>query len=203
MEKWSLVLLALMVLMLFLRRPSNGAPVPGGYEQPPRVTDADRFRQAVESVYPPVAPELVAAIWYLAPQEGQDPYLLAAIAWQESHFRLNAQGKAGERGPYQLTTIALQDVVNRANEDGAVQYLPDRLEDPEFATLVASRYLRLLQTVYMKAYGTPEAIAQAGSKEALVLTWYNAGPGRVVPAALQYAQQVLQRREELKRRAGA
>lgn len=203
MEKWSLVLLALMVLMLFLRRPSNGAPVPGGYEQPPRLTDADRFRLAVESVYPPVAPELVAAIWHLAPQEGQDPYLLAAIAWQESHFRLHAQGKAGERGPYQLTTIALQDVVNRANEDGAVQYLPDRLEDPEFATLVASRYLRLLQTVYMKAYGTPEAIAQAGSKEALVLTWYNAGPGRVVPAALQYAQQVLQRREELKRRGGA
>lgn len=198
MEKWSLVLLALMVLMLFLRRPSNGA-----YEQPSRLTDADRFRQAVESVYPPVAPELVAAIWHLAPQEGQDPYLLAAIAWQESHFRLHAQGKAGERGPYQLTTIALQDVVNRANEDGAVQYLPDRLEDPEFATLVASRYLRLLQTVYMKAYGTPEAIAQAGSKEALVLTWYNAGPGRVVPAALQYAQQVLQRREELKRRGGA
>lgn len=192
-----------MVLMLFLRRPSNGAPVPGGYEQPSRLTDADRFRQAVESVYPPVAPELVAAIWHLAPQEGQDPYLLAAIAWQESHFRLHAQGKAGERGPYQLTTIALQDVVNRANEDGAVQYLPDRLEDPEFATLVASRYLRLLQTVYMKAYGTPEAIAQAGSKEALVLTWYNAGPGRVVPAALQYAQQVLQRREELKRRGGA
>lgn len=83
------------------------------------------------------------------------PYILAAIAWQESHYR-NRRGKAGEVSCFQLKPSTINKVASYLNLKQFTynnKYVNKKLvaiveENPSFAANVAHKYLKILYAKY-------------------------------------------------------
>ncbi|WP_051298535.1 membrane-bound lytic murein transglycosylase MltF [Marinobacterium litorale] len=111
--------------------------------------DTTEFRRALDERYPPLE-----QYFLLAEQEtGVDHLLLAAIAYQESHWRANAVSPTGVRGIMMLTEDAAQEVGAADREDprqsvlGGAEYLirvkakiPDRIPEPDHTWLALAGY---------------------------------------------------------------
>ena len=95
-----------------------------------------------------------------APQLGWDWRLLAAVAWQESRFRIDARSHRGALGLMQLRPKT------------AAIYNAGNLLDPEENIRVGVEYLAFLQKYFKNKTANEELIK-------FTLAAYNAGPGRV------------------------
>lgn len=107
-----------------------------------------------------------ALIEKTAKKHGVDPGLVKALIWQESRFRENASGAAGERGLMQVTEIAAADWVGAQKIE---TFVPTDLFDPMVNLEVGTWYLaRALRRHADKDDPVPFALAE-----------YNAGASRV------------------------
>jgi soluble lytic murein transglycosylase len=91
-----------------------------------------------------------------------DPALLAAVIYQESKFRTDAQSSSGAIGLMQLTPSTARGIAIRT---GGSKFHTNDLYDPEINIRYGAWYLANL----FRKYGT----------ERLVLAAYNAGQGNV------------------------
>lgn len=111
--------------------------------------DTSEFRRALEERYPPLE-----QYFMLASQEtGIDHLLLAAIAYQESHWREDAVSPTGVRGVMMLTEDAASEVGVGDRTDprqsilGGAEYLvrvrakiPDRIPEPDHTWFALAGY---------------------------------------------------------------
>jgi soluble lytic murein transglycosylase len=104
-------------------------------------------------------------IWQTAARHNLDPFLVKAVIRQESRFRPNVRGKAGEVGLMQITEGAVIDWT-LAN-DRSVPF-PGGVYDPAINLEVGCWYLA---KACARWRGHPEA-------DVLALSQYNAGPTR-------------------------
>lgn len=98
-------------------------------------------------------------------ERGVDPYLLAAIIREESHFDPTALSAAAARG---LTQFVLPTARRLAPKIGRATIAPEDLEDPEIAIALGAAYLRELSDRFggnrpqmVVAYNAGEAQAEA------------------------------------------
>jgi murein DD-endopeptidase MepM/ murein hydrolase activator NlpD len=106
-------------------------------------------------IYAPAS--LVQKIDDLAKQEGIDPDLLRAIAWNESHFDPQAISRIGAKGILQVMP------------ETALKFGATNLEDPDQVTRAGAHYLRHLLDTYpgdltkvLSAYNGGEAAVESG-----------------------------------------
>lgn len=141
-----------------------------------------------------VPDEVARALFNVPAGDGIDRALVTALVWDESDFRPDALGAAGEVGMAQLSEIALQDIERlRDQVDPTFRAQPERLREPAYAARAATYFLRLLNTHYFRVYG--EQLSQVGNREQLILTWYKAGPGQLTPQGLQLGRRAADRAE--------
>lgn len=124
-----------------------------------------------------------------ARENNLDPALLAAVIYQESKFRADAQSSSGAIGLMQLTPSTAEGIAIRT---GGSQFRTSDLYNPEINIRYGAWYLGNL----FRKYGN----------ERLVLAAYNAGQGNVdrwrahgQPIQFPETQAYVQRVEQLKR----
>jgi len=103
---------------------------------------------------------------------GYDWYLLAAVAYQESHFRTNLSSWAG--------AVGLMGLMPRTAAIYGVE--GDDLEDPEKSVMAGAEYIRYLDNIFKK-------IPDSEQRVKFVLASYNGGLGHIADAralALKY-----------------
>lgn len=111
--------------------------------------DTSEFRRALEERYPPLEQYFMLA----AQESGIDHLLLAAIAYQESHWREDAVSPTGVRGIMMLTEDAASEVGVSDRTDprqsifGGAEYLvqvrakiPDRIPEPDHTWFALAGY---------------------------------------------------------------
>jgi soluble lytic murein transglycosylase len=98
-----------------------------------------------------------------AMEHGMDPYLVAAVIRRESAFNPKVTSSAGAIGLMQIMPATGRGL---AREVGLRNYRPELLRQPELNVHLGTRYLSGLHQQY-------------NDHLALVLSAYNAGPGRV------------------------
>jgi len=120
--------------------------------------DLKRYHQRLESRLP----QYEAVIREAAAAQGFDWRLIAAIVYQESHFRPRARSHTGVRGLMQLT-------LDTAREMGV-----DNRLDPAESVRGGTRYLRYLHDLF--------AGVEEPDRTLLTLASYNTGRGHVLDA---------------------
>jgi len=146
--------LAEVIRVFFSREETNqliekleSAPAPA--KNPLNYFDLTSFREAVEQRYVELKPLFEEA----AENTGYDPLFLAAIGYQESHWKADAVSPTGVRGIMMLTEDAAADVgVNDRTDKrqsilGGAQYLkiiaakiPDRIAEPDRTYFALAAY---------------------------------------------------------------
>jgi soluble lytic murein transglycosylase len=117
-----------------------------------------------------------------------DPALLAAVIYQESHFRADARSSSGAIGLMQLLPSTAQGI---ADHTGGTRYKPSDLYDPEINIRYGAWYLSHL----LKKYGSEKlALAAYNAGQQNVDDWLATGKGIVYPETRAYVKRV----EELK-----
>jgi len=118
-----------------------------------------------------------------------DPALLAAVIYQESHFRADARSSSGAIGLMQLMPATAQGI---ADHTGGTHYKPSDLYDPEINIRYGAWYLDHL----MKKYHSEKlALAAYNAGQKNVDDWLASGRGIVFPETRAYVKRV----EELTR----
>jgi len=118
-----------------------------------------------------------------------DPALLAAVIYQESHFRTDARSSSGAIGLMQLMPATAQGI---ADHTGGTHYKPSDLYDPEINIRYGAWYLDHL----MKKYHSEKlALAAYNAGQKNVDDWLASGRGIVFPETRAYVKRV----EELTR----
>jgi soluble lytic murein transglycosylase len=97
-----------------------------------------------------------------AAQKNLDPALIAAVIFEESHFR-DQTSHAGARGLMQITPETADAI---AKHSGGIRFRHSDLAEPQINISYGSYYLRLLIDHY-------------GGNETLAIAAYNAGIGNV------------------------
>lgn len=118
-----------------------------------------------------------------------DPALLAAVIYQESHFRADARSSSGAIGLMQLMPSTAQGI---ADHTGGTRYKPSDLYDPEINVRYGAWYLRHLMNKY-KSEKLALAAYNAGQEN--VDRWLASGEGIAFPETRAYVKHV----EELKK----
>lgn len=103
----------------------------------------------------------------IAEQEGLDWRLLAAIAYQESHFDPNARSHRGAQG--------LMQVMSSVARDFGVP--DDRINDPETNILIAVKQIRRIENTLRFGTRTSDE-----DRTRIILACYNAGMGHIIDA---------------------
>jgi soluble lytic murein transglycosylase len=117
-----------------------------------------------------------------------DPSLVKAVIWQESRFRPDATGGAGERGLMQVTEIAAQDWVN-ANQ--ITNFTPTDLFDPATNLEVGVWFLgRAMRRHADKDDPRPFALAEFNAGASRVNRWMAAGETGEKPDARSFREQI-------------
>ena len=126
----------------------------------------------------------VIAVWWLdqsrdrqhdrvilaaAQRYGVDPALVKAVVWQESRFKADARGRAGELGLMQIREEAALDW---AGAERQLHFEPEHLLDPATNTLAGAWYLRRLLLRYLRTDNpVPYALADYNAGRTRVLRW--------------------------------
>jgi len=118
-----------------------------------------------------------------------DPALLAAVIYQESHFRADARSSSGAIGLMQLMPKTAQGI---ADHTGGARFKLSDLNDPEINIRYGAWYLSHL----MKKYGSEKlALAAYNAGQQNVDNWLASGEGVAFPETRAYVSRV----ESLKR----
>lgn len=112
----------------------------------------------LRAIYPLPYPEIIFAE---ARGRNLDPFLLAAVARQESHFTPDAVSHAGARGLLQLMPATARQWAGRT---GVSDYRDELLDDPEINVHLGAAFLAYLHQRYDEVQ--------------IALVAYNAGPTR-------------------------
>jgi len=123
--------------------------------------DTTSFREGVEQRYTELRPYFVEA----ATETGFDPLFLAAVAYQESHWRADAVSPTGVRGIMMLT------------EDAALDVGVDDRTDARESIIGGAKYLRKVEAKI------PERIAEP-DRTYFALAAYNIGFGHLEDARI-------------------
>jgi len=123
--------------------------------------DTTSFREGVEQRYTELRPYFIEA----ATETGFDPLFLAAVAYQESHWRADAVSPTGVRGIMMLT------------EDAALDVGVDDRTDARESIIGGAKYLRKVEAKI------PERIAEP-DRTYFALAAYNIGFGHLEDARI-------------------
>ncbi len=114
-------------------------------------------------------------IWEMAHKHQVDPRLIKAVVWQESRFREDATGAAGERGLMQVMEPAAADWVQAT---GIETFQPTDLFDPRVNLDVGTWYLaRALRKHADRDDPRPFALAEYNAGASRVQRWLEASAG--------------------------
>lgn len=140
-------------------------------------------------------------IRFAAERYGVDAALIKAVVWQESRFRPEVVGKAGEIGLMQVTEAAAQEW---ASDEGVFPLDTNHLFDPRTNILAGAWYLRWCLGHYRRVDDPlPFALAEYNAGRGNVLRWLD---GRAAtnsaafvaaigfPSTRRYVESVLRRR---------
>lgn len=103
----------------------------------------------------------------IAEQEGLDWRLLAAIAYQESHFDPNARSHRGAQGLMQVMTTVARDF-------GVPE---DQIKDPRTNIMMAVRLIKRIENTLRFGQRTSDE-----DRTRIILACYNAGMGHIIDA---------------------
>lgn len=123
--------------------------------------DATAFREGVEQRYSQLRPYFIEA----AERSGYDPLFLAAVAYQESHWRPDAVSPTGVRGIMMLT------------EDAAVDVGVTDRTDPRQSIIGGAKYLRKVEAKIPQRIPEPD-------RTYFTLAAYNIGFGHLEDARI-------------------
>jgi soluble lytic murein transglycosylase len=113
-----------------------------------------------------------------------EPALLAAVVYQESRFRADAESPSGAIGLMQLLPSTAQGI---ADHTGGSRYRRSDLYDPEINIRYGAWYLRHL----IDKYGSERlALAAYNAGQDNVDKWLEAGEGIVFPETRAYIDKV-------------
>jgi soluble lytic murein transglycosylase len=115
-----------------------------------------------------------------------DPALLAAVIYQESHFRSDARSSSGAIGLMQLMPSTAQGI---ADHTGGSRFKESDLYDPEINIRYGAWYLRHLMNKY-KSEKLALAAYNAGQRN--VDNWLANGSGIAFPETRAYVKHVEQ-----------
>ena len=127
-----------------------------------------------------------------------DPEILSAVAWQETRYRPEAVGAAGEIGLLQVMPSTAADWAKAHNQQAPSA---QDLHDPELNARVAAWYLRAGLNAYAgKSDPLPFALARYNAGPTRVASWVseNDSPDEFVqhipyPGTKRYVENILKR----------
>lgn len=142
------------------------------------------------------------AIRAAAARYGLEPALVKAVVWQESRFRADARGRAGELGLMQLRDLAAHEW---ADTEGVPGFAHEHCLDAGTNLLAGAHYLARLMRRYRQADDPlPYALADYNAGRANVIRWDNGAAATNSAAFIEqigfpgtqaYVRSVLARRE--------
>jgi len=117
-----------------------------------------------------------------AARNGVDFYLVKALIFEESWFRSDINGAAGEHGLMQITPAAAADYASRK---GFPSFLWERLTEPELNVEIGSWYLRQSLDHYKECpQPTLFALLRYNAGESRADTWLQKAMSKPLPANL-------------------